>query len=192
MRDHVRMSMWDLGLCHRPYPGQGGFCQESWKGEVEAGRQGPAPGDRMTSPRGGRGAGPLLPPPGRGRPAPASAFPPRQLGRDRREEGRRRAAGRRVGEAVCPGLREASFSAHRFPKGQRRLTRNTLGNQEAPTRASGESSLKETSRSAPLVPWAESAPVRTSRQPFQIHRPYATSTPKLLSPNPGNRPREVN
>lgn len=169
----MRMSMWDLGPCHRPYPGQGGFFQESWKGEVEAHRKGPAPGGRMTSPQGRRGAGPPLPPPGRGRLALASAFPPRQLGRDqrgwnRREEGRRRAAGRRrVGEAVCLVLREASFSAHsRLPKGQRRLTRNAHGNQEAPTCASGESSPKETSRSVPLVPWAERAPVRTSRQPF--------------------------
>lgn len=41
----------------------------------------------MTSPRARRKAGPPLPPPGRGWPAPGSTFPPRQLGRDRREEG---------------------------------------------------------------------------------------------------------
>lgn len=63
--DHIRIDTCNVGLRHRPHPGQAGCSRESWEGKVEAYRRGPAGGDRTTSPRGCQGAGaPLLPPGG--------------------------------------------------------------------------------------------------------------------------------
>lgn len=74
--------------------------------QVKAYRKGPAGGDGMTSPRGCRGAGPPLPPPGRGRLALASAFPP-FLGdswhREGRSRGTRCTAAQEGGSGSLPG-----------------------------------------------------------------------------------------
>lgn len=62
--DQVRIDTCDVGLWHRPCPGQAGCFRESWEVKVEAYRQGPAGGDRTTSPWGRQGTGPPLLPPG--------------------------------------------------------------------------------------------------------------------------------